>query len=107
MHPENSHLFHDFADFSYSAKKKCSWDTIRGYDVVLTTYGSLGAEFKRLEKFELKKANEKQKPSHYEMNKLFPLFSPGSIFHRIILDEAQVCDEIDVNHNVAMLIRGS
>jgi hypothetical protein len=32
------------------AGKKFGWDDVRTYDIVLTTYGTLAAEFKRLEK---------------------------------------------------------
>lgn len=88
-----------------SAKKKCTWDSIRAFDVVLTTYGTLGAEFKRLEKYELKKMNENEEPDQTEMNKLFPLFSLRSHFYRVILDEAQVWSHpFDVRYDKTKLI---
>jgi SNF2 family DNA or RNA helicase len=70
--------------------KKLGWDDLRNYDIVLTTYGTLGAELKRLEKWE----DEKKKAGNGQydqapMRKLFPLLGPKSLFYRVILDEAQ------------------
>ena len=61
--------------------RKLSWDELRNYDVVLTTYNTLAAEFKRWEHFqtEQRAAGRKQ----------FPLLGPKSLFYRVILDEAQ------------------
>ena len=70
--------------------KKYDWGTIRTFDVVLTTYGTLGAEFRRLEKWQVDQI--KRYGRHYDqapMQKLFPLLGPKSTFHRVILDEAQ------------------
>ncbi|KAH6675016.1 P-loop containing nucleoside triphosphate hydrolase protein [Halenospora varia] len=66
------------------------WDTIQTYDVVLTTYGTLGAEFKRLEKYmaEQRRTGITDLDSG-AMKKLFPILGPRSIFYRIFLDEAQ------------------
>lgn len=66
------------------------WDTIQTYDIVLTTYGTLGAEFKRLEKYmaEQKRTGITDLDSG-AMKKLFPILGPKSIFYRIFLDEAQ------------------
>jgi SNF2 family DNA or RNA helicase len=71
--------------------RKLSWDEIRNFDVVLTTYGTLGAEFRRLEKF-LEKQKLDGHAHDYDqapMKKLFPLLGPKSLFFRVILDEAQ------------------
>lgn len=63
---------------------------MRNFDIVLTTYGTLAAEFKRLEKFQ---DEMKQKGiDDYDqapMRKKFPLLGPMSRFYRVILDEAQ------------------
>jgi SNF2 family DNA or RNA helicase len=69
--------------------RKLSWDDIRNYDVVLTTYGTLGAEYRRLEKFYEKKKAEGGEIDQTPMRKLFPLLGPKSLFYRVILDEAQ------------------
>jgi SNF2 family DNA or RNA helicase len=71
----------------HGAGKKLSWDDLRNYDVVLTTYGTLGAEYKRLEKF-----LDQRRGQEYDeapMRKSFPLLGPRSIFYRVLLDEAQ------------------
>jgi SNF2 family DNA or RNA helicase len=72
------------------AGKKFGWDDVRTYDIVLTTYGTLAAEFKRLEKFH-KEMREKGINDYDEapMRKLFPLLGPASKFYRVVLDEAQ------------------
>ncbi len=70
--------------------RKLSWDELRNFDVVLTTYGTLGAEYKRLEIW-LEKQKENGNEHDYDrgpMNKLFPLLGPKSLFYRIFLDEA-------------------
>ncbi len=70
--------------------KKLSWDELRVYDVVLTTYGTLGAEFKRLEKWlEKKRLDGHREYDITPMKKLFPLVGPKSQFYRVFLDEAQ------------------
>jgi SNF2 family DNA or RNA helicase len=70
--------------------RKLTWNDLRTYDVILTTYGTLGAEFRRLEKF--LKEKKDQGPREYDespMRKLFPLLGPKSRFYRVFLDEAQ------------------
>jgi SNF2 family DNA or RNA helicase len=71
--------------------KKVTWDDIRTFDVVLTTYGILGAEFKRWEQHLEKQKLEGRALNHDEasVKKNFPLFGPKSLFYRVILDEAQ------------------
>ncbi|KAF4637235.1 hypothetical protein G7Y89_g851 [Cudoniella acicularis] len=66
------------------------WDNIRNYDVVLTTYGTLGHEYKRHSVF----MDEKKRTGITEIDsgplkKLFPLLGPKSLFYRVFLDEAQ------------------
>lgn len=73
--------------------KKLSWYVIRDYDVVLTTYGKLASEMKRLERHtEEEKARGNmlnQDVDTATMAKLFPFLGPRSKFYRVILDEAQ------------------
>jgi len=70
--------------------KKLGWDDLRNFDIVLTTYGTLAAEFKRLEKFldEMKQKGVEEY-DQAPMRKKFPLLGPMSKFYRVILDEAQ------------------
>lgn len=75
---------------NHGSGRKLSWDELRNYDVVFTTYGTLGSEYKRLQKLHdkmkldgIKFADEKA------MKKTFPLLGPKSTWYRIILDEAQ------------------
>ncbi|KAG6009700.1 hypothetical protein E4U43_008683 [Claviceps pusilla] len=70
--------------------KKSTTDELLRYDVVLTTYGTIAAEFKRLDQFV-----EDNKDRNIDFNDRscalkFPLLHPGkAVFHRVILDEAQ------------------
>ncbi|KAH9214043.1 SNF2 family N-terminal domain-containing protein [Leptodontidium sp. 2 PMI_412] len=70
--------------------KRLSWDELRTYDVVFTTYGTLGAEYKRLQKlYDKMKLDGITHQDHNEMKKTFPLLGPKSTWYRILLDEAQ------------------
>lgn len=70
--------------------KKLGWEGLQNYDVVLTTYGTLAAEFGRWEKYLLKlKHDGGQEVDVTAAMKLFPLLGPKSLWHRVILDEAQ------------------
>jgi SNF2 family DNA or RNA helicase len=73
--------------------RRLSWDELRNYDVVLTTYNTLAAEYKRWEKFlEQQHAAGRLLDREIEegpLRKLFPLMGPKSLFYRVILDEAQ------------------
>jgi SNF2 family DNA or RNA helicase len=70
--------------------RKFGWEDVRLYDIVLTTYGTLAAEFKRLEKL-LDEMKQKGIEDYDQapMKKKFPLLGPASKFYRVILDEAQ------------------
>jgi SNF2 family DNA or RNA helicase len=77
----------------HGSNKKLSWDDLRVYDIVLTTYGTLGAELKRLEKY-MQQQHENglildREIDTAPMRKLFPLLGPKSLWYRVILDEAQ------------------
>ncbi|KAH7310958.1 SNF2 family N-terminal domain-containing protein [Rhexocercosporidium sp. MPI-PUGE-AT-0058] len=70
--------------------RRLSWDELRTYDVVFTTYGTLGAEYKRLQKlYDKMKLDGITHQDHNEMKKTFPLLGPKSTWYRILLDEAQ------------------
>ncbi|TVY81741.1 putative ATP-dependent helicase [Lachnellula suecica] len=75
---------------AHGQAKKLPWDDLRNYDVVLTSYGTLGAEAKRLEVY----LEKERKAGNHDvdqtpMKKLFPILGPKSLFYRVILDEAQ------------------
>ena len=68
--------------------RNASWDVLKLYDVVLTTYGTVASEIKRRAKWEQKlKINPNIKPTSRE--DALPLLSDQSKFWRIILDESQ------------------
>jgi SNF2 family DNA or RNA helicase len=67
--------------------RNLSWDELREYDVVLTTYRKLGAEYSRLQKYQ--EAIRNREVDQARMRKIFPLLGPKSLFYRVILDEAQ------------------
>ena len=74
----------------HGQNRKISWDGLRVYDVVLTSYGTLGAEHKRLEAYlEKEKKAGNRDLDQTPMKKLFPMLGPKSLFYRVILDEAQ------------------
>ena len=73
--------------------RKLSWDELRNYDVVLTTYNTLAAEFKRWENFQTEQRAAgrllNRDIDEGPLRKQFPLLGPKSLFYRVILDEAQ------------------
>ncbi|KAG5919691.1 hypothetical protein E4U42_006438 [Claviceps africana] len=80
---------HRLSVFVYHGRKSTT-EELLGYDVVLTTYGTIAAELKRLEQF-----IENNKDRNIDFNDRacafkFPLLNPAkAVFHRVILDEAQ------------------
>ncbi len=81
---------HRLSVFIHHGQKKADWSTLRNYDVVLTTYGTLGAEYKRYE------ALWKRKEEHPELEinddkyqKDLHFLGKNSKWYRVILDEAQ------------------
>ncbi|KAG8671409.1 hypothetical protein FPOAC2_04746 [Fusarium poae] len=70
--------------------KRTSINELLTHDVVLTTYGSLSHELKRLDKFLEENPEEDQIDwNHRTPNLSFPLLHPKAKFYRVILDEAQ------------------
>ncbi|KAI9743819.1 MAG: hypothetical protein M1818_002553 [Claussenomyces sp. TS43310] len=79
---------HSLSTFVFHSGKKASWDKLRTFDVVLTTYGTLGAEYGRLEAWaKSHKDNPTMIPS--DESKMFPFLGKSSKWYRVILDEAQ------------------
>ncbi|KAH0553208.1 hypothetical protein GP486_006618 [Trichoglossum hirsutum] len=72
----------------HGSRTKVGWKHLKKYDVVLTTFGTLAAEYKRKESWEQKKAsagdtlNDEDRPS-------LPCLSEDSLWYRVIIDEAQ------------------
>ncbi|RYP87178.1 hypothetical protein DL770_004829 [Monosporascus sp. CRB-9-2] len=66
--------------------KKTAYDTLRTYDVVITTYGTVTSEMKRLDQH--LKQEESRRDDTF-LSQSFPLLSPRSLWYRVILDEAQ------------------
>jgi SNF2 family DNA or RNA helicase len=70
--------------------KKASVDHLLGYDVVLTTYGTVAAQLKRLEKWHEDRKDRALDYNDRDLAVKCPLLHPQkSRFHRVILDEAQ------------------
>ncbi|KAK2757612.1 hypothetical protein FQN54_004581 [Arachnomyces sp. PD_36] len=61
---------------------KTKFNTLKTYDVVLTTFGTIASEYKR-------KLAWGNKPLDHPASPAFPLLGPNSKFHRVIIDEAQ------------------
>lgn len=78
---------HALSTFIYHGKKATTEDLLQ-YDVVLTTYGTLAAEHKRLQKILEQDRTVDLNDKMYAQK--IPLLHPDKAkFHRIILDEAQ------------------
>ncbi|RMD40356.1 hypothetical protein DV735_g4785, partial [Chaetothyriales sp. CBS 134920] len=71
----------------HGPSRPTKWSVIRAFDVVITTYSTLAAELKRKLVFQ-----EKHKFDHLatpQGKEEFPLLSDQTMFHRVVLDEAQ------------------
>lgn len=73
----------------HGSQKAKDWQELRRYDVVLTTFGSIGIEVKKLEKFRLRQLNDSNARPHSSEKCIF--LDPDARWYRVILDEAQVC----------------
>ncbi|VUC30344.1 unnamed protein product [Clonostachys rosea] len=84
---------HRMSIFVHHGNKKLSVtsDDLARYDVVLTTYMTLAAESKRLEKLKDEYELQRRQIDYGDSNiiKKFPLLHPRTKFYRIVLDEAQ------------------
>lgn len=72
--------------------KKADWNVLRDYDIVLTTFGTLAQEQKRLDNSQESAAidRERQDPSFKRTAKeKLGLLDPKCYWYRVILDEAQ------------------
>ncbi|KAK1833199.1 ATP-dependent helicase ULS1 [Podospora conica] len=84
-------------------QKKMTWPQLKMYDVVLTTYGSIAAEWKRYDKHvaERKKSPGYDAAQDEQLHKLCPILHPRSGFYRVILDEAQYIKNISTLSSTA------
>ncbi|KAL7948399.1 SNF2 family N-terminal domain-containing protein [Trichoderma barbatum] len=86
---------HRLSVFVYHNKKATADDLLK-FDVVLTTYGTIAQELKRLDKFMEDNAGRNIDFNDRANAAKFPLLNPRkSNFYRVILDEAQCIK----NHN--------
>ncbi|KAK4125303.1 hypothetical protein N657DRAFT_362668 [Parathielavia appendiculata] len=84
--------------------KKRPYSEIKNYDVVLTTYGSLAAEWKRYTQHieKMKEAAGYREEDDAELAKKCPLLHARSRFYRVILDEAQCVKNKDTQASRAV-----
>lgn len=79
------HRLHTFIHHS-SAKKKNHRD-LRDFDVVLTTFGTIAAELKKIEKYEMRKKADPMAQPRDDEKCMF--IGPDCKWYRVIVDEAQ------------------
>ncbi|KAL8802664.1 MAG: hypothetical protein Q9182_003680 [Xanthomendoza sp. 2 TL-2023] len=72
----------------HGSGRQASWDELRVFDVVLTTFGTLSNELKRKETIERAKITNPNWTPLTRADQL-PLLSDGSKWYRVIIDEAQ------------------
>jgi len=79
---------HELTVFVHHGQTKAKrFSDLRNYDVVLTTYGSLAAELRKLEKFSFRRRNDHSaRPMPEEM---CVLIGEDARWYRVVLDEAQ------------------
>jgi SNF2 family DNA or RNA helicase len=71
----------------HGATKKRSFRDLQHYDIVITTFGSLASEVKKMEKYYLRKKNDPD--ARPNANERCALIDPDALWYRVILDEAQ------------------
>ncbi|QPH04149.1 hypothetical protein C2857_000921 [Epichloe festucae Fl1] len=80
---------HKLSVFVYHGKKTTTEELLK-FDVVLTTYGTIAQELKRLDQFIEDNKDRNIDFKNRSCAVKFPLLNPGmAVFHRVILDEAQ------------------
>lgn len=74
----------------HGEKRKTSFNKLKKYDVVLTTFGSMGTELKRLEQFhEMRRFASQNSANMVAEAQQMSLLGPESKWYRVIIDEAQ------------------
>lgn len=80
----------------HGEKRSVTWDKLRSFDVVLTTFGTLGTEYKRREDIDLKRrGNPNWRPTSKQDH--LPLLGEDSKWYRVIIDEAQCIKNKNTN----------
>lgn len=70
-------------------KKRLNFTGLKEYDVVLTTFGTLAAEYKRKNKYEELEAQGRAAADIVTLKNNLPILGPLSKWYRVIIDEAQ------------------
>ncbi|KAK8104010.1 uncharacterized protein PG998_011043 [Apiospora kogelbergensis] len=70
-------------------KKKLSYDELRHFDVVVTSYGKLATELKALDAFTKNMFSQGQNVDKDILAEKFPFICPKDPFLRLVLDESQ------------------
>jgi SNF2 family DNA or RNA helicase len=78
----------------HGVQRKQSFEDLRLYDIVLTTYGTIAAEWKRLEKYKRDHDGEAFDDNR-ELAKKCPILHGKSKWYRVILDESQFIKNIN------------
>ncbi|ROW13836.1 hypothetical protein VPNG_03589 [Cytospora leucostoma] len=78
----------------HNTATKYKYEELRNYDVVITSYGKVGAEQKRYEKW-VEHHPGADPVRDVGLAKSCPLLHPKSKFYRVILDEAQCIKNVD------------
>lgn len=71
----------------HGTTKKRTFRDLQHYDVVITTYGSLASEMKKMEAFHLRKTRDPDARPNQAERCVF--LDPDAMWYRVILDEAQ------------------
>ena len=80
---------HSLSVFIHHQGKTKSYQDLRQYDVVLTSYGTLASEYKRLENFQERKKHHNIDIEAEVYQKKLPFIGSRSKWYRVVLDEAQ------------------
>lgn len=86
LKPNREHRLKTF--ILHGSNRQKSWEFLRTYDVVLTTFGTLSSELKRKEGIDMKRrANPNWQPTSKE--DILPTLGDDCFWYRVIIDEAQ------------------
>ena len=86
LKPGSEHKLRTF--ILHGSNRHQTWDRLKTYDVVLTTFGTLSSELKRREGIDMKKrANPNWRPTSKE--DCLPTLGDECYWYRVIIDEAQ------------------
>ena len=72
----------------HGEKRKTGFDKLKRYDVVLTTFGSMGTELKKREQFDDMRRFAQNSNNLVAEARGLPLLGPDSLWYRVIIDEA-------------------